>query len=142
KNCAGKLFQLTMQSVTHESQCKTSLLYRPHRAAMVAVRVERWMLAGECAYSPTGEQLFRRQSARRRQNIILIHNAGSQAMPGVGGDGADGPAAAIKPKHKILLLLHPEFFVKAFFQVAGLMKKFSGPANLSHEEQQLSHMHF
>ena len=100
------------------------------------------MLAGERTHPPSGEQLFRRQSARRRQNIILIHNAGRQAVSGVGGDGADGPAAAIQPKHKILLLLHPEFFVKAFFQVAGLMKKFSGLANLPHEEQQLSHMHF
>src|SRR5437879_682729 len=123
-----------MQSITHEPQRETSLLYRPHCAAMVAVRVERRMLAGKRTHSPTGEQLFRRQSARRRQNIILIHNAGSQAVPGVRGDGADGPTAAIQPKHKILLLLHPEFSVKAFFQVAGLMEKFSGLANLPHEE--------
>src|SRR5438067_13211014 len=123
-----------MQSVTHESQRKTSLLHWPHRAAVIAVRIKGRMPAGKGAHSPAGEQLFRHQPLGCWQDIIVIHNSRGETVARVRRNGAYGTAMIIQAQDKVSLFLHPELFVEAFFQLAGLMKKFSGRADFAHEE--------
>src|SRR5262245_41750523 len=77
------------ESVAQETHGKGSLLDRPDRAAMVAVRVVRGIPGRERANAPTAEQIRLEEPRGDPLDAGRIQDPARQTVAGVGGDGAD-----------------------------------------------------
>src|SRR5437016_8931297 len=49
KHGAGQAFGQVIKSKTNEAQSEDAVLHRPHRTAMIGIRIKRGMLAGKGA---------------------------------------------------------------------------------------------
>src|SRR5262245_28694548 len=80
---AAEAIHVIVQTVAQQAEREAAMLDRPHRSAVIAVRVVRGVTTRERAYAPPAEQILLEEAVGRTRHVLLVHDAGGKAVAGI-----------------------------------------------------------
>ena len=88
--------RLLDEAVAHQAGGEDGVVVRPHRTVVVADRVVGAHVVGKGAHTPAAEHRRRQQVLRDGRRLVLVDDAGPQAVPHVGGQRVDRALVAVQ----------------------------------------------
>src|SRR5438105_1733794 len=84
------------------------------------------MLARQRANAPAAEQVILGEALDGARRQRMIHDAAGQAVARIGADGFHLALLGVKRHGEKAFIFHPEFFIEALLEFAGLVEEFEG----------------
>ena len=109
-----------MEPVASEPRGHDRVVVRPDAPVVVADRVEARHRRRQRAHAPPGEHLGRHEQLRDARRLVLVEDAGPQAVPHVGRKRIEGTLVAVEAHRQPAAILQPEVPVEALLQHSRL----------------------